>query len=616
MAKVLQLKSKSKKFCTTGLSNWLNLISPCKFSFVLITTFALNGMAGAQLPPPTDAGRILEQIQQAPAPTFAPTQQPEIDIKRPAPSAPQAPSGISFLVTAFEISGNTVITTQDLQAKLKPLVGKKLTLEQLRSAADELANYYRSNGYLVARAILPPQQVTNGVVKIEIVEGRRDKINFKSIGDPIVNSGVQVEFVSKAIPDNAVISEAALERALMLIGDTPGVSNVQSSLEPGSRIGTSDLNIVTTAGPRFFGSVDADNFGGRYSGSNRVGTTLGLNSLSGIGDQLTLRAQTTGTNSMQQGSQTNYARIAYQIPVGSDGLKVGVAYAAMRYQLGLNYQGTATNGLANTASIFTAYPFVRSRNFNLYGQAGYDNISMVNNSFGFQLSQLTVNQGTVGFSGNSRDSSLGGGLNSFGAVITYGNTGSSNAGYVAVDNLTAQTLGSFSRYNFNFSRLQAIDSGMHFVLNTSAQVATQNLNSSQLFMLGGPSGVRAYPVGQAAGSQGLLVQLELHKQLLAASSPIGSLTSFVFYDYGAVELFKNTWSNWSSPNPSTGQSLDNRTSLQGAGLGFRSIVNPKSYINLTLARAIGQSQSMRVYGVNANGLTQNYTFYVQGVLQF
>ena len=611
MAIILQYK----QLYQTKLLNAHRLIFFCNITLSLFATLLISGEVSAQVPP-TDAGRILDQIQQAPAPRFAPIQQPEIDVSKPARSASPGSSNISFLVTAFQISGNTVISTQDLQAKLKPLIGKKLTLEELRSAADQLANYYRSNGYLVARAIIPPQQIANGLVQIQIIEGRRDKINFKSIGDPIVNTGVQVQFVATAIPKDAVISEAALERALMLLGDTPGVSNVQSSLEPGSAVGTSDLNIVTTAGPRFIGSIDADNFGGRYSGSDRVGATLGLNSLSGIGDQLTIRGQTTGTTSMQQGSQTSYGRIAYQAPIGSDGLKVGVAYAGMRYILGLNYQGTNTNGLANTASAFSTYPFARSRNFNVYGQLGYDNIYMVNNSFGFQLSQLTVNQGTAGLSANSRDDFLNGGFNTLGAVVTYGNVHSSNAGYVAVDDLTAKTLGSFARYNFNFSRLQAITNTMHFALNTSAQLATQNLNSSQLFGLGGPSGVRAYPVGQAAGNQGVLAQFELHQELSNATSPVGALTGFAFYDYGAVQLYKNTWTNWASPNPTTGQTLSNKTSLQGAGLGLRSTINDKTYINLTWAHSIGQSQSMRVYGANANGLTQSNTFWFQGVLQF
>ena len=119
-----------------------------------------------------------------------------------------------------------------------------------------------------------------------------------------------------------------------------------------------------------------------------------------------------------------------------------------------------------------------------------------------------------------------------------------------------------------------------------------------------------------SGNQGVLAQFELHQELSNATSPVGALTGFAFYDYGAVQLYKNTWTNWASPNPTTGQTLSNKTSLQGAGLGLRSTINDKTYINLTWAHSIGQSQSMRVYGANANGLTQSNTFWFQGVLQF
>jgi hemolysin activation/secretion protein len=486
----------------------------------------------------------------------------------------------------------------------------------LRDAADQISDYYRAQGYLIARAYIPAQQISNGIVEMQIIEGRRDKVKLQSIGEPMVNSSVQLNFIGNAIPQNAVISDAQLERALLLLTDTPGVSNVQSSLEPGAVAGTSDINLTTTSGPRYFGSVDADNFGSRYSGSDRVGITAGVNSLTGYGDQLTFRGQTTGGNGMQEGSQTNYGRVAYQLPIGSDGLKLGVAYSAMRYQLGLNYQNTATNGLANTASLFGSYPFVRSRNFNLYGQAGYDNLGMTNNSLGFQISKKTVNTGNAGVSGNSRDDYLGGGMNTFGAAATMGNLGLENSnGYSSLDALTVQTAGSFQRYNFNFSRLQAVTNSMHFVLNTTAQLASKNLDSSQQFYLGGPTGVRAYPVGQGAGSQGALMQLELHQQVLA-NSPVGAISAYGFYDLGGVQLYKNTWNNWNQPNPRTGQSLSQTTSLQGAGLGVKATINDRSYVNLTWARTIGTSQSVTVYGSNVNGMNLSNTFWFQGVLQY
>ena len=590
--------------------------------FLLIQALLISGscvcfeIASAQIMPPVDAGRILETIKQTPTPEFNSDKQPQINVVTPTRPAMTAEPGASFMVNGFTITGNTVLPEADLQSKLSVLVGKKLNLQQLRDAADQISDYYRAKGYLIARAYIPKQEIRNGIVEIQIIEGRRDKVNLQTVGSPIVKSNVQVDFITKAIPQNAVISDAQLERALLLITDTPGVSNVQSSLEPGATAGTSDLNLTTTSGPRYFGSIDADNFGSRYAGSDRVGITAGVNSLSGYGDQLTFRGQTTGANGMQQGSQTNYGRVAYQVPIGSDGFKLGAAYAAMRYQLGLNYQDTGTNGTANTASLFGSYPFVRSQNFNLYGQAGYDNLAMTNNSFGFQISNKTVNTGNAGVSGNSRDDYLGGGMNTFGAAATMGNLGLQNSnGYSTLDSLTAQTSGSFQRYNFNLSRLQAVTNSMHFVLNATAQMANKNLDSSQQFYLGGPTGVRAYPVGQGAGSQGALIQLELHQKVLD-SSPVGAISAYGFYDYGGVQLFKNTWSNWNQPNPRTGQSLSQNTSLQGAGLGVKATVNDRSYLNLTWARTIGTSQSVSVYGMNANGMDQSNTFWFQGVLQY
>lgn len=582
-------------------------------SSIYMGTIFAQGLPASPMP---DAGRILETIKQAPSPDFSSDNQPQINVPAPERPAMTAPAGASFVVNGFKIVGNTVIPEADLQSKLSILIGKKLNLQQLREAADQISDYYRAKGYLIARAYIPAQQINNGIIEIQIIEGRRDKINLNTIGDPIVHSNVQVDFIGKAIPQNAVISETQLERALLLLSDTPGVSDVKSSLEPGGITGTSDLNLTTTSGPRYFGSIDADNFGNRYAGSDRVGITAGINSVTGYGDQISFRGQTTGTNGMQQGSQTNYGRAAYQLPIGSDGFKLGAAYSAMRYQLGLNYQNTATNGTANTASVFASYPFIRSRNLNLYGQAGYDNLTMTNNSMGFQISNKIVNNGSVGISGNSRDDILGGGINSFGATATMGNLGLENTnGYASLDSLTAQTAGNFQRYNLNLSRLQAITNSMHLVLNASAQFANKNLDSSQQFYLGGPSGVRAYPVGQGVGSQGALMQLELHQKVVD-QSPIGVISAYAFYDLGSVQLFKNTWSNWNQPNPPTGQSLNQNTSLQGAGLGFKATINDRSYLNLTWAHTIGTSQSVTVYGMNANGMSLSNTFWFQGVLQF
>jgi len=127
--------------------------------------------------------------------------------------------------------------------------------------------------------------------------------------------------------------------------------------------------------------------------------------------------------------------------------------------------------------------------------------------------------------------------------------------------------------------------------------------------------VRAYPVGQGVGSQGAVMQLELHQQVVD-QSPVGVISAYAFYDLGGVQLFKNTWNNWNQPNPPTGQSLSQNASLQGAGLGLKATISDRSYLNLTWAHTIGTSQSVTVYGMNANGMNLSNTFWFQGVLQF
>ena len=70
------------------------------------------------------------------------------------------------------------------------------------------------------------------------------------------------------------------------------------------------------------------------------------------------------------------------------------------------------------------------------------------------------------------------------------------------DAATARTAGHFGKWNLNLTRLQHIDDRLSLYLSYSRQWATKNLDSSEKFSLGGPYGVRAYPVGEASGDDG------------------------------------------------------------------------------------------------------------------
>ena len=133
--------------------------------FVLyLCAFPLPVMAQAKF----DSGSVLRQIERTlPVPTM-----PTIG---PAEELPQVAllqgKGERLFVRKLIVSGNTLIDTSTLQEALAPYEGRSLTLSDLQSAASAVALAYRKVG-LMASCLIPKQEVTGGVVHLQVAEAR------------------------------------------------------------------------------------------------------------------------------------------------------------------------------------------------------------------------------------------------------------------------------------------------------------------------------------------------------------------------------------------------------------------------------------------------------------
>ena len=485
-----------------------------------------------------DAGQISQELIKQPE--LNPTAPVEL-LRMPAVGNSQSDGNtdIRILVNKITVSGNKVESSAALEAMLADLIGGERNFAEINAGANRITNWYRQNGYLVARAYLPEQDLKDGLVIIHVLEGLlgAQQINNRSrVGDARVKQHFE------QIEAGAPLQSQAVDRAVLLLSDTPGIGGAKANLRPGESVGTSDLVFELEPGQAYAANVELDNYGSHYTGENRLGGALAINSPFNLGDQLTVRAMTSDQD-------MTYARLAYQLPLNGKGLKLGVAYSDMNYGLGREYADLNAHGKANSASVYLSYPFVRSQTLNAYGTATLEQKDT--QDVQGEMVDKKVNLVNLGFSGNRQDGWLGGGLTNFGASLVLGNLNLDDVSWTQ-DDASANTHGGFSKVNLNLSRLQRLSDNNLLYVAASGQWASKNLNSSEKFYLGGSDGVRAYPPGEGGGDEGLMVNAEWRHAFA------DTFQGLVFLDAGSVRINKEPYI----------VDTANTRSIVGAGIGL------------------------------------------------
>jgi hemolysin activation/secretion protein len=507
---------------------------------------AMHGGAWAQTPPVPDAGQVLRDLRQAP-PTPPPQAAP---LQRIEESADLSQKGEATVrVKSIAITGNQEIPSAELQPLVAGLIGAERSLSQLNAAARRITAYYRSKGFAVARAFLPAQDITDGAVTIRVIEGR---ISSHKINNQSLLSDERAQAYLGQVKDGDVIKSDQIDRGLLLLQDTPGVSTSRATLQPGASVGTSELLIEVNPAKPYTGSVVLDNYGSRYTGEYRVAGTFNVVSPLKIGDQITANLLTSGDN-------LSFARLAYQLPVGSDGLKVGAAYSDIHYKLGKEFEALQAHGTATSTSVFASYPFIRSQFKNLNGTASYEDKSLkdwVDGTATYTPKKVSVT--SLGLSGSLQDALGGGGITGLDLSVAFGSLSINSPTALAIDAASAQSNGSYTRFSYGANRLQRFTDSTFLALSVTGQTASKNLDSSEKFSLGGINGVRAYPQGEASGDEGYRATVELRHNLMP------QVQATVFYDVGKVTINRNPF----------GAPASNSRNLAGVGVGLNAGLGP------------------------------------------
>ncbi|HEX8405135.1 MAG TPA: ShlB/FhaC/HecB family hemolysin secretion/activation protein [Duganella sp.] len=503
-----------------------------------------HASAIAQIP---TAGSQIQQIPPSPVPPkAAPAMRIEAGGASASASASAQSDGAKIVVNTVRVTGARAYPEAELVALTGFKPGSELSVADLLRMAELVVARYRADGFLLAQAYLPAQDIKDGAVTIAVQEGHYGEIRFQNqsnVSERLLASQVD------ALRGGDVVAVGPLESGLLRLSDLPGLQ-IKSTLVPGASPGSADLVIDVLPGRRVSGSIDADNAGNRYTGQYRAGATVNVNEVLGLGDVASVRV-------LSSGEGLNYARAAYQMQFGK--VTGGVAYSKLRYELGKEFAPLNAHGTASIASIYGSYPLIRSRDANLYAQLAYDAKTFhdrVDLTGAVSDKQAKVLMASV--YGDRRDRFGGGGANAFSLTWSTGELDIGTPAVLAIDAATARSQGRYTKLAYTVSRVQRVTDAVSLSAALNGQFAFDNLDVSEKMELGGMNAVRAYPEGEAYADQGHVLSLEARWMLptLSASLP-GQLQLVGFADTGRVTRDRDPWTS----------GKNNRT-LSGAGVGL------------------------------------------------
>lgn len=507
----------------------------------------------------------------------------------PEPQAPQqalpepqmrAPSQTRFTLTAIKFVGNTRFTDGDLQTMVAYRIGQEVTLADLEDIAKRVTARYRDRGYFLAQAVVPVQEVEQGKVTINIVEGTLGKVGIDVDPDAPIPAARVEKTLMKVLQPGQALNGPRYERAMLLLSDLPGI-RPKSAVESGAEIGSTDLNVQVSRGEALGFVVEVDNHGTPESGRIRAGGTMRWASPSGHGDNLDLRVM------VAEDAHTAFGRLAYELPVGYDGLRVGAGVARVQYELGGEFRALHATGTADIADVSATYPLIRQRGTNLFLRFGFDRKSLTDEFEAVDFeTEKRIRGATAGWSFEHRDALFGGGYTSVNGVLYRGELDIRDPVSEFIDQspIGRRTQGYFTKFTVQATRLQALTQDLSLFLGVGVQLANRNLDSSEQLSLGGPRAVRAYSTNEALVDEGWIANLELRYALNERVTP------FLFYDaaHGAFDHDRSPFVP------------ENGKSLRGYGLGL-SWARPGNWsFNATLAwpdgiRAVADRREPRLY---------------------
>lgn len=471
--------------------------------------------------------------------------QPRQGGSQPRPLLPKSEA----MILRIDVVGSTVFSPAEINQITAKYVGQWLTLEQMLMIRTAITNLYIQRGYTTSGAFLPVQELSDGILRIQVIEGILEKIEIKGL------SQLQEDYIRERIGlySHAPVNIQRLEAGLQLLQQDPMITGVQAELKTGSAPGKSILVLNLTMAEPWRIEMGLENRDSPSVGALRGSFNITNQNLTGWGDRATVNlAMTEGIRSYS---------LEYERPINAMQGTLGIRYAQDSSRI-VEYPFNAIDirGISNTLGINYRQPLARSASgefavgfgldvrssqtyilndvpfsFSVGPEKGYSQVVVM------RFSQDWVNRSSSQVLAMRSQFSLG--IGGLGATVN-------NSG----------TDGRFASWLGQVQFVQALGGGSLLLTRMAAQLSSSSLLPLEQFSMGGIDTVRGYRQNRVVGDNGILASVEGRFPLWRGNSNgDGALQITPFFDLGKM---------WNNRTTITAPDL-----IASIGLGFRYQLN-------------------------------------------
>ncbi|MBV1932503.1 MAG: hypothetical protein KUG71_12400 [Porticoccaceae bacterium] len=412
----------------------------------------------------------------------------------------------------------------DLLPLYEQYLGVNIEVETLRVIANRITEFYRERGYPAALAVVPGQNISNGIAYIDLSEGVISRIRV--IGDIRGNSRYLEAYFNDIRLDQAIDRKALIAASLRL-NDLPGLSATThiQALENG-KPGQLEL-VVVVRQKRFSGDLESDNRGSKVLGKNQG--LLSLTSVSALGLFESIKFKTAQTINDHE---LSYYGLNTRWPIGHRGLQLKFNGSYVDSEPGAFLAPLDIEVRSTSGSGGLMYPLIRGYNRSLYANAQinyYQSKAEVGKDFSVsdEIYSLQMALDYVLIDTNISYSR-------YSVGVRQGLSGLNKTQLITEEGGESRGQEKFSVAQLSAFYRRVLIDRWSLVLKINGQYASRGLPPSQRFAFGGKSMGGAYDPAELIGDHGIAGRAKMQYLVQRALLPRTQTRLYSYYDIGRL----------------------------------------------------------------------------------